>query len=101
MSCPRGCCATYREHLLSIGISAAAMPSRKGPLIAVDKKQEEWDRDMPAYHELRKQGLQPPQIDGSDELSAKAETNFEIERGKPIHRKVRNAMEHVMESDIT
>lgn len=55
---------------------------------------------MPAYRELRKQGLQPPQIDGADKLSAQAETKFEIERGKPMPKKVRNAFSHVAEMDI-
>jgi len=39
---------------------------------------------MPAYKALRAQGLQPPHIDGSAELMAKAETRFEVESGQVL-----------------
>lgn len=41
-----------------------------------------WDKDMPAYKRLRKNGLQPKQIDGSAELEKKANTKVEVETGR-------------------
>jgi|SRR6516164_963903 len=40
-----------------------------------------WERDMPAYHRLRMQGLQPPHIDGCALLEQQATTQHEIELG--------------------
>lgn len=92
MSCARGCCPDARTHYLSISISAAAMPSRNGPhsAYAIQKKEDGWERDMPAYKRLRDDGLQPKRIDGAAEIESKAETPIEVESGRvltPIQRK--------------
>ena len=100
MACARGCCATPRDHYLSVGISSTCLPNKGGPITAIKKREESWEKDMPAYKALREQGLQPPRIDGSAELASKAETKFEINRGKPMPKKVRNAFEHVTETDV-
>lgn len=52
---------------------------REAPQSAVERR---WARDMPAYYRLRMQGLQPPQVDGSAVLEAKAADKFEIEYGR-------------------
>jgi hypothetical protein len=41
----------------------------------------QWHRDMPAYQRLRRNGLQPPQINGSAKLEATANSQLEIEMG--------------------
>lgn len=63
----------YREKLMSISFK------REAPRTAVERR---WARDMPAYYRLRMQGLQPPQVDGSAVLEAKAADKFEIEYGR-------------------
>lgn len=52
---------------------------RRTPQSATERR---WSRDMPAYYRLRMQGLQPPQIDGSARLEARAADRFEIEYGR-------------------
>ena len=64
MSCSRGCCPTPRDHWLSVTISAAATPSRKPEVQAVNDREKRWDKDLPAYKSLRKQGYTPERIDG-------------------------------------
>jgi hypothetical protein len=63
----------YREKLMTIGFK------RTTPQSATERR---WARDMPAYYRLRMQGLQPPQVDGSAVLEAKAADKFEIEYGR-------------------
>ena len=41
--------------------------------------EKRWDRDMPAYMRLRRNGLQPAQIDGCAELETRANTQIEVE----------------------
>lgn len=43
-----------------------------------------WDKDMSAYSRMRKEGLQPPQIDGCADLETKATTKFEVEVGRVL-----------------
>ena len=83
MACSRGCCDSQREHYLSIAVSAKATPSRdrSREVLKIDRKEDGWDADMPAYKRLRAQGFQPPQIDGCSELERKAETKHEVELG--------------------
>jgi hypothetical protein len=40
-----------------------------------------WERDMPAYARLRRDGLQPKAIDGCGTLEQRAETQAEVEMG--------------------
>ena len=65
------------------------MPTRKGGADAaqINAREDRWQKDMPAYKELRRQGLQPRQIDGSAELTAKATDRLEIELGHVLPTK--------------
>lgn len=47
----------------------------------VNERERGWDRDMPAYKRLRKNGLQPKGIDGCAELETRAHDKVEIEMG--------------------
>lgn len=47
----------------------------------IDAKEAAWSRDMPAYKRLRRDGEQPPGIDGCARLEATAENTFEIQTG--------------------
>ena len=46
-----------------------------------DATESGWDRDMPAYKRLRREGHQPPSVDGCADLEARARSPFEIETG--------------------
>lgn len=83
MSCGHPCqCGTYREHLLSIGFASSAMPTRRPEAAAINQKEAGWDKDMPAYKRLRKEGLQPRHIDGAARLEAHADHEIEVTAGK-------------------
>lgn len=70
MSCPRGCCATYREHINGLTIL--------GPSVKRDAVKRE-ERDLDAYARLVRSGVQPKGIDGAAELERGAEAKHEVE----------------------
>lgn len=72
----------YGCKLVGLQVAPSAMPSRKGGAEAasVNAKEKEWHTDMDAYRSLRKNGLQPPQIDGAHRLQD-AKDSFEVEAG--------------------
>lgn len=47
----------------------------------VNKREKQWNVDMPAYKRLRKEGLQPKAIDGSAEMEKKAKYEWQVETG--------------------
>lgn len=81
VGCPRGCCASYREHVASIGIAAAALPTRKSGVIVGNAKDSNLGHDRDAYKRMRESGLQPERLQGAAEVESKAETRLEVERG--------------------
>ena len=83
MACPSGCHNTYREHLLSINIAPSATPSRRGGQEAkeINERERRWQKDMPAYKEMRKTGLWPTRIDGAAEMQTRARSQWEVETG--------------------
>lgn len=84
MPCSHGCCATNRDHWLSVTVAPSATPSRAGGARAaeVNATEKRWHEDMDAYKRLRHTGVQPRQIDGSAHLEAKASEVVEIETGQ-------------------
>ncbi len=73
MSCPRGCCETYREHLTSL---------RLGVTSSQTQALRTEDKDMDAFKRLVDSGVQPKQIAGSATLEREASTAFEVENAK-------------------
>lgn len=71
MSCPRGCCANYREHLLGVTISAGRQPKNVA--------EAQLGKDLDAYKRLVQSGVQPKGIDGSAELERGANAKHEVE----------------------
>lgn len=81
--CGKPCkCESYRAHLLSIGVAASAMPSRRGAVAATEAKERALHRDRDAYKRLRQNGLQPPSVDGSARLEQRATTEAQVESGR-------------------
>jgi len=81
MTCARGCCATYAEHVRSISISSAATPNRRPEAARLTQKDKAWDADHAAYRRLRKQGIQPAGLDNCAQMERGARTRYEIEAG--------------------
>jgi hypothetical protein len=74
-------CDSYRDHILSISVSSAAMPTRRPEANATNAKEARWHQDMPAYKRLRKNGVQPKSIDGAARIEAHANEQIEVETG--------------------
>lgn len=54
---------------------------------------KERDRDMSAYQQARRSGLQPKNVFGSAEIMAQAETKFEAEHHVVMKPSIRKEME--------
>ena len=65
-------------------VSPSAVPSRNNVIDLEATKQAEKEKvaDMDAYKRLLKNGVQPPSINGSARLEAKAEEKHEVNSGK-------------------
>lgn len=66
----------------SISIGGSALPTRRPGVSTTAATEARWDKDIPAYRSLRKEGLQPRGVDGAHELMTTAKTDLEVE-GKP------------------
>jgi hypothetical protein len=76
------------------GISFGANPSTtKGQEVAkINQRAKNWDKDMPAYKRLRKNGLQPKSIDGSAALEARATTAAEVESRPNVEKLIQRGV---------
>lgn len=94
MSCSRGCCASFREHVqsLRIGIVDQHKPYDNG-FTPAQVAQEA--KDIDAYKTLRSQGLQPADYAGCSELAKRATSETEISVGKLLPPPVVKAFEQV------
>lgn len=76
MSCPRGCCATYREHISSLAISSGPTPQAR--------RESRLSADLDAYQRLENNGLAPKTFAGAAGLERHALSPVEVERGHLI-----------------
>ena len=97
----------FKERIASVRIAGMPGGTRAGQarVDQINATEDGWDRDMPAYKRLRREGLQPRSIDGSRELEAKANDRLEVENGllmsKPeIPARMREAREAVAQKDV-
>lgn len=78
------CNLTYREHLIGIGISITATPSRASEdALQTLVREKRWERDIGAYKRLRADGLAPPQIDGSALRERQGDDKYDVEN-RPV-----------------
>lgn len=78
------CTLTYREHLVGFGIACAAIPTRTSDdTLATMVREKRWERDMQAYKNLRADGLEPPQIDGSALRERQGESEYDVNQ-RPV-----------------
>jgi hypothetical protein len=88
VTCPQGCCPTYREHLLSISVSASAMPTRKPDQHGHERRDTKIAKDNDAYKRMRMNGMQPTTPDHAAEMEARATTKYEVESGQLFEPKL-------------
>ena len=100
MPCPRGCCASYRDHLLSVSVAPSATPSRHPQAVEVNEREARWHKDMPAYKRLVDSGVQPPRIDGCADIEARAETKLEVERATVLTDRQRRQVESLRSEGV-
>lgn len=55
--------------------------SRGQRVAEVNQTERNWNKDMPAYKRLRREGLQPRKIDGAAEVEKKAKEAWQVETG--------------------
>lgn len=65
-------------------ISAAATPTSRGNVIAIDRREKQFEQDAPAYKRMRHRGLQPDRIDGSAKLENEVSDQFDIDHGRAL-----------------
>ena len=65
-----------------VRMGANSTTTRGAAVSEINERAKRWDKDMPAYKRLRKNGLQPRQIDGSAEIERRATTAAQVE-GRP------------------
>ena len=96
MPCSRGCCATQAEHYRGVALSppTAEVNYRRA-------KDRALNADMAAYKELRRQGVQPKNVNGSANLARDASTTFEIESGRILPDKRAVKLTESVLKDIT
>jgi hypothetical protein len=71
--------------LRSISISAGATPTRTGSprVLEIEANDAKLDQDVAAYKRLRKDGLQPPEINGSAEREKNFTEKWQVEEAPP------------------
>jgi hypothetical protein len=67
-----------------VRMGANSTTSRGSQVEATNKVERGWQKDMPAYKRMRKEGLQPKRIDGAAEVEKKAEHKWQVETGLGI-----------------
>jgi hypothetical protein len=75
MSCSRGCCASFGEHVRSLRV---ALPTEQGQAVKSEQA------DLEAYRRLRETGAQPKTYRGAAELERGASTLHEVEHGNIV-----------------
>jgi hypothetical protein len=62
-------------------MGANTTTSRGARVESTNKTERNWQKDMPAYKRMRREGLQPKSIDGAAEVEKKAEYKWQVETG--------------------
>jgi len=71
-----------------VSFGANSTTTRGQQVAQINETARNWDKDMPAYKRLRKNGLQPRQIDGCAALEARAETAAQVESRPDVEKLV-------------
>jgi hypothetical protein len=97
-------CECGRPARLVIGegvyIAAAARPNTHGNVIALNAREDRFEKDGPAYQRMRWRGLQPDHIDGAARLENEVGDQDDIDYARAIKvaKKVGGGKERVVET---
>lgn len=84
---------SYAAHLIGFGVAAAAQPTRKPHVVREEEKEQQLSADLPAYKRLRRNGVQPRQIDGASSLEQRAEDQFDVELGHIVPKEYKSRVQ--------
>jgi predicted methyltransferase len=68
--------------IMSVSVSADAIPTRRPRAAEVNATERRWNVDMDAYKRIVRSGGQPNQIDGSARMEAHADNPYELAQMK-------------------
>lgn len=71
-----------------VSFGANSTTTRGARVADINRTARSWDRDMPAYKRLRRDGLQPERIDGCADLEARASSAAEVESRPDVEKLV-------------
>lgn len=66
-------------RVAGVSFGSNSTTTRGARVAEINARDRQWNKDMPAYRRLRRQGLQPRQIDGSSILENHATERWQIE----------------------
>lgn len=66
-------------RVANVQVGSNSTTTRGSIVEATNQRERGWNKDMPAYKRLRKQGLQPRQVGGSALLEKHATERWQIE----------------------
>lgn len=70
--------------VLGVRMGANTTTTRGQQVAEVNNRAKSWEKDMPAYKRLRKQGYQPRTIDGAADVERKAKHDWQVNTGLGI-----------------
>lgn len=66
-------------RVANVQVGSNSTTTRGAVVEATNQREKRWNKDMPAYKRLRKQGLQPKKIEGASLLEKHATSRWQIE----------------------
>lgn len=76
----------------TVAFGASCTPGRRPEAMATMAREDRWNKDIPAYGELMKNGVQPRKVDGCADVAKSDATKFEIETGITVPTKAGKAL---------
>lgn len=70
----------YGCQLASIAFSGEMMVTRSPEVVEAAARERRWEKDIPAYKSLRRNGLQPKTSEGAHELMTTSNTREQVEK---------------------
>lgn len=76
------------------GVSFGANASTTGgaQVAEINQRAKNWDKDMPAYKRLRREGLQPKGIDGAAAIESRATSAAQVEGRVDVEKLVKRGI---------
>lgn len=68
-------------RIAGIRMGSNSTTTRGQEVEKTNKVERSWQKDMPAYKRLRKDGIQPKRIDGAADVEKKATEKWQVETG--------------------